>query len=76
MVLALAVSLLAVSLAVVVAWGRLRRAGAVGGQQVGPTQLHVVVQVHPELSRGAGVQVLLEQVDLMWGTKEQGQEQN
>ena len=59
--LALAVTL---SLAVVVARNGLRGAGAVGRQQVGPTQLHVVVQVHPELPRGAGVQVLLEQVNL------------
>lgn len=35
-----------------------------GGEQVGSAQLDVVVEVQPELFRGAGVQVLLEQVDL------------
>ncbi len=43
--------------------GASRGRGA-AGQQVGPAQLHIVIEIHPELSRGSCIQVLLEQVDL------------
>jgi len=51
--LALTVGLFAVAAMTVMAV--LGRGGPIGRQQVGSAQLHVVIEVHPELTRGTSV---------------------